>query len=184
MKRQDRSTAHLHDDSTLNAALRGAIISFMKITGRPALDVDTDFARSVHHQAYREVVVRQYGVWDEEAQDEFFKSDWDPSVFEIILCDGVPCGYTCIEDRDSDIHVRELVIVPQFQGQGVGTQILRGVIDRARVRRVPVRLGTLHSNRAVDLYRRLGFREFERTGTHILMEWSDERANASPNNGM
>jgi GNAT superfamily N-acetyltransferase len=146
----------------------------MEITKRPALDVDTDFARSVHHQAYRDVIVQQYGVWDEEAQDGFFKNDWDPAAFEIILCDDIPCGYLCVEDRDSDIHVRELVILPKFQGQGVGSQILRGVIDRARVRQVPVRLGTQRANRAIDLYRRLGFREFERTGTHILMEWSSE----------
>jgi len=145
----------------------------MNISKRPALDADTDFARSVHHQAYRDVVVRQYGVWEEEAQDDFFKSDWDPPAFEVILCDGMPCGYTRVEDHGIDIHVRELVISPQFQGRGIGTQILRGVIDRAKVRQVPVRLGTQHANRAVELYRRLGFREFDRTGTHILMEWSN-----------
>lgn len=146
----------------------------MGITTRQALDADADFARSVHHQAYRDVVVRQFGAWDEGAQDEFFKGDWVPREFEIILCDAVPCGYLCVEDRGSDIHVRELVISPQFQGRGVGSQILRDVIERAGARRVPVRLGTLHANRALHLYRRLGFRESERTETHVLMEWVNE----------
>lgn len=143
----------------------------MKISRRPALDADTDFARSVHHQAYRDVVVRQFGVWDEKAQDEFFKGDWDSAAFEIILCDEVPCGYMCIEDREGDIHVRELVVLPQFQGQGVGSHILREVFERARTRRVPVRLETQQANRAVNLYRRLGFRELGRSDTHIQMEW-------------
>jgi ribosomal protein S18 acetylase RimI-like enzyme len=145
----------------------------MDIHSRQAHRSDTEFARTVHHLAYRDVVVRQFGVWEEKAQDEFFKDDWDPSAFEIIICDGVPCGYMCIEDRDNDIQVRELVISPQFQGKGAGTQILRGVIERAKARQVPVRLGTQHANRAVELYRRLGFCELERTGTHILMEWID-----------
>jgi GNAT superfamily N-acetyltransferase len=146
----------------------------MEITKRPALDADTDFARAVHHQAYHDVVVRQYDMWDEEAQDEFFKNDWSPPAFEIILCDGVPCGYTRIEDRSCDIHVRELVISPPFQGQGIGTQILREVIDRGKACKVPVRLGTQRANRAAELYLRLGFREFARTETHILMEWKNE----------
>ena len=148
----------------------------MKITRRPALVADTDFALSVHHQAYRDVSVRQYGEWDVAAQDEFFKGDWSPPEFEIIMCDGVPCGYLCVEDRGPDIHVRELVISPPFQSQGVGTQILQEVMDRAKVRQVPVRLGTQHANRAIELYRRLGFREFERTATHVLMEWNNAEA--------
>ena len=90
----------------------------MEITKRPAVEDDTDFARSVHHQAYRDVVVRQFGTWNEKSQDEFFRDDWDPVAFEIILCDDVPCGYVCIEDRDGDIHVRELVIAPKSQGKG------------------------------------------------------------------
>lgn len=145
----------------------------MEITKRPALEADTDFARSVHHLAYRDVSERQYGPWDERAQDEFFADDWVPAEFEIILCDGVPCGYTCVEDRADDIHVRELVISPPFQGRGIGTRILLDILARAGTRRVPVRLGTHHANRAAGLYRRLGFREFDRTATHVLMEWSD-----------
>ena len=146
----------------------------MNITKRPGHDTDTAFARSVHHQAYRDVIVRQYGVWEEEAQDEFFKNSWDPPAFEIILCDLIPCGYARVEDCGDYINVSELVILPEFQGQGVGSQILRGVIECAKARRVPIRLQTQHANRAVNLYLRLGFREYERTETHILMEWSNE----------
>ena len=43
-----------------------------KITKRRAEATDAEFARSVHHRAYRDVVIRQYGMWDEKAQDDFF----------------------------------------------------------------------------------------------------------------
>ena len=65
-------------------------MSVMEITLRPALDVDTEFARAVHHQAYRDVVVRQYGTWDEKAQDGYFIDIWSPAVFEIILREPYP----------------------------------------------------------------------------------------------
>jgi ribosomal protein S18 acetylase RimI-like enzyme len=146
----------------------------MKITMLPALDADTEFARVAHHRAYRDVVMRQYGTWDEKAQDRFFMDSWAPGMFEIILCDGVPCGYICVEDRGTDLYVRELIILPEFQGKGIGSQIMRGVFGRASIRQVPVRLETQRNNRAAELYRRLGFREYGQAESHFLMEWNHD----------
>ncbi len=146
----------------------------MEVSLRPATSADTDFARQMHHAAYRAVVERQFRSWQEDAQDAFFARDWAAATFNIVVCDGIPCGYACIEERAHAVHVRELVIAPQFQGHGVGTWVLRNAMDRARARGVPVRLGTLHANRAAALYRRLGFRETGRTDTHLLFEWAGE----------
>jgi ribosomal protein S18 acetylase RimI-like enzyme len=148
----------------------------MKITRRAATELDTEFARLVHHRAYRDVVERQFGGWNEHDQDRFFAGDWRDAQFEMILADGVPCGYLCIEERSHDIHVRELLLSPEFQGQGIGTSILREVQERARARHVPVHLGTFHQNRALDLYRRLDFEEIGRTDTHVALEWNANRA--------
>jgi ribosomal protein S18 acetylase RimI-like enzyme len=144
----------------------------MTLTRRPATPADTDFARIVHHQAYRGVVVRQFGTWDESRQDEFFAADWSVGGFEILLCDGEPCGYVAVDDRTDAIGVRELVLLPGFQGRGIGTRMLTDVIGRARSRGVPVRLGALHENRALVLYRRLGFRDAGATATHTLLAWT------------
>jgi ribosomal protein S18 acetylase RimI-like enzyme len=144
----------------------------MEVTRRPARETDMDFARSVHHQAYRDVSVRQFGPWDERQQDEYFAEDWTSGEFEIVLCDGIPSGYLCVEDGEHNIHIRELVLMPEFQGRGIGSSLLREVMQRASRRGVPVRLGTFHMNRALDLYRRLGFKEIGRTETQILMEWT------------
>ena len=70
------------------------------------------------------------------------------------------------------MHVRTLVIHPQFQNHGIGTAFLRNVCDQAAARGVAVRLGVFHENRAIALYKRLGFREFDRTETHVLMQWT------------
>lgn len=149
----------------------------MKLEMRAAQERDVDFARLAHHAAYRDVVERQFGPWDENAQDDFFVADWDTRTAEIILADGSPCGYCIVERRSEDIHARELVIHPDFQGQGIGSLFLRGLQDEARRRSVPVRLGTFHENRAVELYARLGFREIGSTETHVLMEWTPTTTN-------
>lgn len=64
------------------------------------------------------------------------------------------------------------MIHPDFQGQGIGSLFLRRLQDEARSRSVPVRLGTFHENRAVELYGRFGFREIGSMETHVLMEWT------------
>jgi len=137
------------------------------LTRRPASEADTDFARDAHHLAVRDVVERQFGSWDADQQDEFFQNDWSGAEFEVLLWDDLPCGYVAIEERD-DVHIRELVIHPDFQGHGIGTAVVLDAVARARAKRVPTVLGTLHENRAAELYRRLGFVEYGRTETHTL----------------
>ena len=151
----------------------------MNVSRRPAAIADTDFARSVHHRAYRDVIERQYGPWNEKAQDEFFDAAWSAAEHEIILCDAVRCGYACIEHRDGDINIRELVIDPDFQGRGIGTHILRNVLEQAILRGVPVRLRTHITNRAANLYRRMGFQETGRTESHVLLAWNRQPDDAA-----
>ena len=144
----------------------------MELTKRAALDSDIDFARSVHHLAYRDVVTRQFGAWDEAMQDGFFEKGWGEAPFQILMCDSTPCGYASVEENDEHIFVRELVILPEFQGRGIGTQFLEQVFEDARVRQLPVQLQALHENYALNLYRRLGFQEYGKTSIHILMRWN------------
>src|SRR4029450_4951950 len=99
--------------------------SSVTVSQRAATLADTVFARSVHHRAYRDVIERQYGPWDEATQDKLFDTAWSPETHEIILFDGVRCGYSCIENRNDDIYLRELVIDPDFQRRGIGTHIIR-----------------------------------------------------------
>ncbi|HJU66710.1 MAG TPA: GNAT family N-acetyltransferase, partial [Gemmatimonadaceae bacterium] len=132
----------------------------------------TEFARHTHHAAYRDVVVRQFGSWEEARQDEFFAASWQATPHEIILADGVPVGYCAIEERDDGIHLRELVIRPEAQGQGIGSTLVRQLQATARERAVPIRLGTFHANRAQELYARLGFRSIGKSPTHVFLEWS------------
>jgi ribosomal protein S18 acetylase RimI-like enzyme len=144
----------------------------MKISRRPATVADSDFARSVHHRAYRDVIERQYGSWSQRAQDKFFSDAWVAAAHETILCDAVPCGYACVENRNHEVYLRELVIDPDFQGRGIGTYLVKETQNHATAREVPVRLQTHIANRALNLYSRLGFRETGRTETHVLMEWN------------
>lgn len=138
---------------------------------RPATDADTATARAVHHRAYRDVVTRQFGSWDDERQDGFFATDWGAAAYDVLEVDGRFAGYVAVLDLPDRVHVRELVIDPDFQNRGIGTALLAAAKDLAAQRDVVCEIGGLHENRALDLYRRMGFVEYGRTETHTLLEW-------------
>ena len=54
--------------------------------------------------AYREPVERQFGPWDEAQQDAFFQRDWSSTEHEILLRDGIPCGFVSVEDLPKYLH--------------------------------------------------------------------------------
>lgn len=130
---------------------------------------DETFARIAHHQAYRDVVISQYGDWNDTEQDEFFKKSWSPLSMEILLCNNIQCGYCKIARTPFSIGVAQLVLLTEFQGQGIGTYIPNEVIKEASVAHVPVYLQVLKKNRAHTLYRKLGFIDTKETVTHFEM---------------
>ena len=138
---------------------------------KPATSSDVSFARHIHHAAYLDVVVRQFGQWNAEMQNKFFEEDWASGPSDIIMYNGICCGYSRIDVRADYSVVCELVILPEFQRKGIGTAILRQVISEAEQRGIPVKIGALKENRALELYRRLGFRDVDSSSTHIGLEY-------------
>ena len=142
----------------------------MNLTKHPLTRDDENLIRKIHHAAYHDVIVEQFGSWDEKVQDVFFGKSWKPETHEMILENNVPVGYVWIEHNKDHIFIHELVISPEFQGKGIGSQILKETIDEAKAKNIPVRLQVLKKNKAQNLYRRFGFKDTGTTDTHFEME--------------
>ena len=140
----------------------------------PAVKEDLEFGRKVHHEAYREMVTRQYGSWDEPIQDQFFTNTWFRHPHQIIVDEeNDKCGYCAIERTDTEIVLREIAILPHWQGRGIGSRIINSLIEEGHERGMPVKLNVMKTNsRARKLYERLGFIQFDESDTHFLMERS------------
>jgi GNAT superfamily N-acetyltransferase len=138
---------------------------------RPATSADTPFLRRLHHEAYRDVVVRQFGSWDERAQDGWFEASLADAEFSVVEEDGKPIGAVGLKDAPNQVCLVELQILPDHQGRGFGSALLREQLDRARRLRKIVSLRVLIENRARSLYARHGFVVTTQTDTHFLMEW-------------
>lgn len=141
------------------------------INRRPATAEDTELALKIHHAAYHDVIVRQFGNFDEKEQDQYFAKSWNPETFEIIESEKDSAGYCSIERAPDYIFAHELVIKPEFQGKGIGSQLLKEIIAEANTRNVPIKLQVLKENKAQDLYKKFGFTQTGETDTHVLMEF-------------
>ena len=132
-----------------------------------------EFCRQVHHLAYRDVIVRQFGQWNEALQDVVFEKSWISLSLQIIEADGRNVGCFSRKIDHGYITINEIELLPQFQKREIGTQLLKQQLDEARHLNLPVRLQVLRENLACKLYERLGFKTYDKTETHLLMEWND-----------
>jgi len=67
-------------------------------------------------------------------------------------------GFYWIEERERTLHLHALILKREFQGQGIGTQVLQMLAEQFQVRMDTIELGVHQSNDgAKRLYQRLGF---------------------------
>lgn len=74
--------------------------------------------------------------------------------------------------RDSEqLLVVDLALLPPFRGQGIGTALLRSLLEESTRTGLPARVHVEEFNRARSLYERLGFRLVSASPPYLLMEW-------------
>jgi ribosomal protein S18 acetylase RimI-like enzyme len=147
----------------------------MNWTLRPTTAEDRGFLFELHRAAMRPYVEETWG-WDDAEQSRLFAADFDPASFEIVQLDGADAGMLAVEETDEEIWLGAIEIHPHFQSRGLGTEVVRSLLDSAASVGKPVTLRVLHTNpRARALYERLGFQSFREIKTHTYL-----RANPRP----
>ena len=88
--------------------------------------------------------------------------------FRKILRDDTPVGFFCLCDGELD----SLFIFPEFQGLGIGTQVIR---DCQAISPSLFLFVFRKNTRAVSLYQKLGFQITKSVGkTRYIMEWKNQ----------
>lgn len=151
----------------------------MSFTLRPARDADWSIAWPIQRAAFLDLVTRTAGGWD-EAQVRKCEAAWDAARTSIVEQGGQPVGWVRLE-RNADHDWLDLIVLdPGVQDAGLGTQVMRRLMDAAAARGVPLWLSVYRENRARVLYRRLGFRETPRDEVRVFMVWPADSGMAPP----
>lgn len=113
-----------------------------------------------------------WGSWDDLAQEAFFRRSFSPDTVQVVIADGQSAGLLHVEPKPAEIFLANIQIHPAFQRRGLGTAVIRTVMESGRLLGLPVRLQVLTVNTAArDLYLRLGFAIAGETATHVVMRW-------------
>jgi GNAT superfamily N-acetyltransferase len=75
----------------------------------------------------------------------------------VVERDGVPLGYLWVDRRDAELHLVDVALLPEYRGDGLGTELISRLISEARERKIPFRLNVLAQGPARRFYERLGF---------------------------
>ncbi|MBC7951115.1 MAG: GNAT family N-acetyltransferase [Rhodospirillaceae bacterium] len=90
----------------------------------------------------------------------------------MVLVDGETAGVLVLAAETGALHICEIALMPQWQGHGLGTHLLRHAQDLARAAGGELRLHVNRLNPAQNLYRRLGFVDCDDHGATLPMVWS------------
>jgi ribosomal protein S18 acetylase RimI-like enzyme len=106
-----------------------------------------------------------------QAQHRYYHQQFGQAAFLVVEQQGRPIGRVYLDRRADELRLVDIALMPESRGQGIGTTLLREVLEECRERGLPTRIHVEKNNPAMSLYRRLGFESIEDQGVYELMEW-------------
>jgi ribosomal protein S18 acetylase RimI-like enzyme len=164
-----------------SAELRTRLPSGGAVKLRPVVAEDEEFLVSVYANTRAEELAQV--PWSDEQKAAFVKWQFDlqrkeyeanyPHIeYDVILFDERPAGRIWISRDEGHIRLLDIAILDEFQNRGIGTVLLRGLIEEAISSNKKLRHMVFVLNEdAKRFYERLGFVVFEEVGAYLHMEW-------------
>ena len=141
----------------------------MKITERIAQNSDYDFLWHLKVASMQRYIEEVYG-WDEEAQENYFRGNFNPQEIHVIQLDGKDVGmYVYDADDDGESLLKRIEVLPEYQSKGIGSFIIKQLSHSAKKEGRDHRLHVFKTHPARQLYTRLRFEVLYETETHYVM---------------
>ena len=107
-----------------------------------------------------------------DAQHQYYQQNYSEAEFQIVLCDGQPCGRLYLSRWKTEFRIVDIALLPEYRGRGIGSQILEDILAEAASQSLPVSIHVEQFNPAMRLYLHLGFQKIGEVGIYHLMEWT------------
>jgi ribosomal protein S18 acetylase RimI-like enzyme len=146
---------------------------------RPVADADRPFLVELYGTT-REAELERV-PWDDaakrafveqqfSAQDAHYRGNYPGATLDVIEVDGASAGRLYVHRGPSDIRIMDIALAPSHRGRGIGTALLRSLMQEADSSGRKLSIHVEVNNPARSLYDRLGFRPAGSHGVYVLME--------------
>ena len=141
---------------------------------RPARGDEYAFAEATYIDTMRPLMA-VLGCWNEAERRAAFRRSYRRAEISIITLDGVDIGWMQVSERDTDYNLAQIQVLEPYRDRGIGTRLIMDLLERARQDGKTASLSAVRTNRAIGLYKRLGFRIVDPDATPILdMVWEGD----------
>lgn len=142
-----------------------------KFETRPAKREEYQFAEKIYIESMRPLMAA-LGSWNEEERRAALRRSFKADDVRIISVKGADIGWMQVSERDADYNLAQIQLLGEYCGRGIGTRLIRALLERARNAGKTVSLSAVRTNRAIKLYERLDFRIIDADATPIIdMVW-------------
>lgn len=101
------------------------------------------------------------GRFDSQRALQRFQSSFRPQHTNLIVVEGQLAGCVALGAQDDHLLLEHFYLAPEYQGHGLGTQVLKALLAQSNVQNKPVRLSVLQQSAAARFYER---HRFTKTG--------------------
>ena len=140
------------------------------ITMRPYSDTDYKFVYEIKKNAYKKYVEECWGSWIEEDQIKYFNNFINKvkdNAFIIMDRENIIGFYNGELLENGNYEIGNICIIPEYQGKGIGTNILKDKIEENKDRDIEIQY--FKENPVESLYTKLGFVPNGETEFHYQM---------------
>ncbi len=109
------------------------------------------------------------------AQHVYYQNNYKGGNFYVIVKNANPVGRLYLHEQygDGSVRIIDITILPEWRNKGIGEGLLRDVMKLAQQIGKPVTFHVEKLNRAIYLYKRLGFEIVsEVNSVYYLMKWA------------
>ncbi len=145
------------------------MIDYSLVKLAPADQSHREFSYQVKKAAEGDYITQIWG-WDEKVQRDFHAKDWQQKRPEIIMYDNNLIGTIAVIENESFIEIRQFFILPEYQNRGIGSFLLKRILDKADRSGRMTKLAHLKNSQVASLYKRNGFEIIKSVDNFYFME--------------
>ncbi len=140
---------------------------------RPAGEADVPFLCAVRRSAM-DPHLNEAGVFVTDLRNqELIRWRFDSVTLIILPAGNTPVGYVKIVREPPTWYLAQIAVLPHYQGRGLGTSVIRTVLQDAAALPIGVAISVYKNNAgARSLYERLGFEKTGEDEREHFMQWN------------